>query len=47
MFMSLSRFEFIFVHGGRVCSDFIDLHVAANLPNTPEETAHFIFLPPL
>ena len=28
MFMSLSHFEFIFVHDVRVCSNFIDLHVA-------------------
>ena len=28
MFKSLSHFEFIFVHGVRVCSSFIDLHVA-------------------
>ena len=26
MFKSLSHFEFIFVHGVRVCSSFIDLH---------------------
>ena len=28
MFKSLSHFEFIFVHDVRVCSNFIDLHVA-------------------
>ena len=28
MFKSLSHFEFIFVHGVRVCSSFIGLHVA-------------------
>ena len=28
MFKSLSHFEFIFVHGKKVCSNFIDLHVA-------------------
>ena len=28
MFKSLSHFAFIFVHGVRVCSSFIDLHVA-------------------
>jgi len=28
IFKSFSRFEFIFVHGVRVCSSFIVLHVA-------------------
>ena len=28
MFKSLSRFEFIFVHGVTVCSSFTDLHAA-------------------
>ena len=28
-FNSLSHFEFIFVHGERVCSSFIDLHAAS------------------
>ena len=28
MCKSLSHFEFIFVHGGRVCSSFTDLHAA-------------------
>ena len=28
MFNSLSHFEFIFVYGERVCSNFIDLHLA-------------------
>ena len=28
MFKSLSHLEFIFVHGERVCSSFIDLHAA-------------------
>ena len=27
-FKSVSHFEFIFVHGVKVCSNFIDLHVA-------------------
>ena len=27
---SFSHFEFIFVHGVRVCSSFIDLHVAVS-----------------
>ena len=31
IFQSLSHFEFIFVHGLRVCSNFIDLHVAFQL----------------
>ena len=31
MFKSLSHSEFIFVHGVRVCSNFIDLHVAVQL----------------
>ena len=28
IFRSFSHFEFIFVHGVRVCSSFIDLHAA-------------------
>ena len=31
MFKSLSHFEFIFVYGERVCSNFIDLHVDVQL----------------
>ena len=31
IFKSLSHFEFIFVDGVRVCSDFMDLHVAVHL----------------
>ena len=31
VFKSLSHFEFIFVYGERVCSDFIHLHVAVQL----------------
>ena len=31
IFQSLSHFEFIFMHGLRVCSNFIDLHVAFQL----------------
>ena len=31
-FKSLSHFEFIFVHGVRVRSSFIDLHVAVQFP---------------
>ena len=32
MFRSLSRFEFVFVHGVSVCSSFIDLHANVQLP---------------
>ena len=50
-FKSLSNLEFIFVHGVRVCSTFIDLHAAVqfsqyNLLKRLSFT-HFIFLPPL
>ena len=31
IFKSLSHSEFIFVHGVRVCSSFIDLHVAVQV----------------
>ena len=31
IFKSLSHFEFIFVHGMKVCSNFIDLHAAVQL----------------
>ena len=31
MFKSLSHFEFIFMDGVRLCSNFIDLHVAVQL----------------
>ena len=31
MFKSLSHFEFIFMYGVRVCSNFINLHVAVQL----------------
>ena len=31
MFKSLSRFEFIFEYGVRICSNFIDLHVTVQL----------------
>jgi len=50
MLKSLSHFEFIFVHGMRVCSKFIGLHAAVQLcqHHLLEETVfHFIFLPPL
>ena len=32
IFMSLSHFEFIFLCGVRECSNFVDLHVAVQLP---------------
>ena len=32
IFRSLSHFEFFFVYGRRECSNFIDLHVAVQLP---------------
>ena len=31
IFKSLGHFEFLFVHGVRVCSNFIDLHTAVQL----------------
>ena len=51
MFKSLSHFEFIFVYGVRVCSNFIDLHVAVQLSQhhllKRLPFLHFTFLPPL
>ena len=50
IFKSLSHFEFIFVHGVRVCSSFIDLHVALQFSQHhwwKDCCSHFIFLPPL
>ena len=50
IFKSLSHFEFIFVCALRVCSDLIDLHVAVQFFQHPEEEtlfSHCIFLPPL
>ena len=48
MFKSLSHFEFIFVHGVRVCSNFIDLHSAVQLSQhhllKRLSFSHFIFL---
>ena len=35
IFKSLSHFEFIFVHGVRVCSSFIDLHAAVQFSQQP------------
>ena len=34
-FMSVIHFEFIFACGVRVCSNFIDLHAAVQLSQTP------------
>jgi len=51
MFKSSSHFEFIFVHGVRICSSFIDLHAAVQFSQHPLlkrlSTSHFIFLPAL
>ena len=48
---SFSHFEFIFVHGMRVCSSFVDLHVAVQVFQQflmkRLSFSHFIFLPPL
>ena len=50
MFKSLSHFEFIFVHGVRVCSSFIDLHVAVQFSQhhllKSLSFSHFMFLSP-
>uniref|UniRef100_A0A8D1L5E0 Secreted protein n=1 Tax=Sus scrofa TaxID=9823 RepID=A0A8D1L5E0_PIG len=50
-FKSLSHFEFIFVHGLRVCSSFIDLHAAVQFSQHHLLKglffSHFLFLPPL
>jgi len=51
IFKSFSHFEFIFMHGVRMCSSFIDLHAAVQvsqqylLKRLP--FSHFMFLPPL
>uniref|UniRef100_A0A8D1MUP4 Uncharacterized protein n=1 Tax=Sus scrofa TaxID=9823 RepID=A0A8D1MUP4_PIG len=51
IFKSLSHFEFIFEHGVRVCSSFIDLHVAVQVSQQyllkRLSFSHFIFLPSL
>ena len=51
VFKSLSHFEFIFVYGVRVCSNFIDLHVAVQLSRhhllKRLSFFHYIFLHPL
>ena len=50
-FKSLRHFEFIFVHGGRVCSSFFDLHAAVQFSQhyllNRLTFSRFIFLPPL
>ena len=51
MFKSLSYFEFLFVHGVRVCSGFIDLHAVVQVSQQSLlkslSFSHFMFLPPL
>ena len=51
IFQSLSHFEFIFVHGVRVCSNFIDLQAAVQVSQkcllSRLYFSHFMFLPPL
>ena len=48
---SLIHFEFIFVYNVRLCSNFILLHVAVQLPQhhlvKSLSLPHWIFLPPL
>ena len=49
-FKSFSHFEFIFVHGVRVCSSFIDLHAGVHFSQHHMlkrlSFSHFMFLPP-
>ena len=51
IFKSLSHFEFIFMHGVRVCSSFIDLHplvqVSQQFLLNKLSFSHFIFMLPL
>jgi len=51
MFKFLRPFEFIFVHGVRVCSSFIDLHAAVQSSQQHLlkriSFSYLIFLPPL
>uniref|UniRef100_A0A8W4FGD3 Uncharacterized protein n=2 Tax=Sus scrofa TaxID=9823 RepID=A0A8W4FGD3_PIG len=51
IFKSFSHLEFIFVHGVRVCSSFIALHVAVQVSQqcllNRLSFSHFMFLPPL
>ena len=48
---SLIHLEFIFVHGVRVCSNFIALHAAVQVSQqcllNRLSFSHFMFLPPL
>jgi len=50
-FKSLSHFEFILVHGVRVCSSYSDLHAAVQVSQKYFLKrlffSHFMFLPPL
>ena len=47
----INHFEFSFVYGGRVCSNFLDLHAAVKLSQHQLlkrlSFPHCIFLPPL
>ena len=49
IFKSLNHFEFIFVHGVRVCSSFIDLHAAVQISQkfllNKLYFSHFMVLP--
>jgi len=51
IFKSFSLFEFILVHGVRVCSNFIALHAAVQVSQqcllNRLSFSHFMFLPPL
>uniref|UniRef100_A0A8D1L0Q7 Uncharacterized protein n=2 Tax=Sus scrofa TaxID=9823 RepID=A0A8D1L0Q7_PIG len=51
LFKSFSHFEFILVHGVRVCSSFIDLHAAVQVSQQcllkRLSFSYFVFLPPL
>ena len=49
VFKSLSHFEFIFMYGKKVCSNFIDLHMTKFSNTTCKKTvfSHCIFLPHL
>ena len=51
IFKSFSHFEFIFVHGVRVCSSVMDVHAAVQVSQqcllNGLSFSHFMFLPPL
>jgi len=51
IFKSFSPFEFIFVHGMRVCSSFISLHAIVQVSQqcllNRLSFSHLLFLPPL